>query len=129
MTAPLISPTIHGILDYLLGAVLVLAPSVLGLPAGPAVIAYAVGGAHLAMSLLTGYAPGALRVIPFWAHGAVEAAGWAGLLVFLGLLTAPADGLFLASGVGILIVSALTDYGVEADGVRLRARRHAHARP
>jgi hypothetical protein len=129
MTAPLLSPTVHGILDYLLGAALVVAPSVLGLPAGPAVVAYAVGGAHLAMSLLTGYAPGALRVIPFWAHGAVEAAGWAGLLVFLGLLTAPADGLFLASGVGILVVSALSDYGGEAEGVHLRSRRHAPARP
>ncbi|MDX2081366.1 MAG: SPW repeat protein [Terrimicrobiaceae bacterium] len=61
---------IHGVLDYLVGALLIAAPWVLGFADnGPATyLPVTLGSLTILYSLLTNYEMGVLRVIPFPAH-------------------------------------------------------------
>lgn len=75
-----ISPRAHGVLDYVTGATLVAAPSVLGLDGTRAGRALrAAGATHTGYSVLTKYQLGAVRVLPFRAHLALDGVGAVGL--------------------------------------------------
>lgn len=127
-----VRPWLHGLFDYAVAILLVVGPTVLGASGGAVGIAFALGVGQAALGLVTAYPLGAVSVVPFWAHGVVEI-GSASLLLFLGLLVAPASGLYLAVGLAIFGVAALTDYGaMERDptlrrpaGARAAARRRA----
>lgn len=49
----IISPQVHGYLDYFTVVVFLLAPTLMGLTGIPALLAYALAGIHLAMTLVT----------------------------------------------------------------------------
>jgi hypothetical protein len=68
----LIGPKVHGILDYVTVVAFLAAPTVLGLTGTPAVIAYALSGVHLGLTLLTAFPLGLLKVVPITVHGALE---------------------------------------------------------
>lgn len=70
----LISRRTHGILDYLVGLVLILSPRLFGFDAGSteAAVPVFLGWAAILYSLLTRYEFGLLRVIPFRAHLALD---------------------------------------------------------
>jgi hypothetical protein len=68
-----ISTRAHGALDYIIIAVLALAPLLLPLGGTAAALCYVVAIVYLILSLLTDYPLGAARLIPFWVHRAVEA--------------------------------------------------------
>jgi hypothetical protein len=104
-----ITPGLHALFDYALVAFLLVVPRLLGFSGAVTAIAWAIGLGHLALTLFTNFHHAAARVVPFWAHGTVEA-GVASFLVFMGLLTAPGSGTLLLAGSGILLVAALTDY-------------------
>ena len=87
----IISPRLHGVLDYLTVLTCLLAPSLFEFSRTPATISYALGVSYLLTSLLTDYPLAAMRVIPFSIHGLVE------------LVSAPV--LFIT-----IVVWALTDF-------------------
>lgn len=65
----------HGIIDYIYGVALVLAPFVLGFADGSAAqwVPIIIGVATIAMSLVTRYEFGAIKVLPMLAHISVDA--------------------------------------------------------
>jgi hypothetical protein len=110
-----VSPRVHGVLDYLFGALFLLAPFWFDFHSYAAQLsAFVFGGALLVMSLLTRYPLGALRVIPFPIHGGVEMVG-APLLIVLPWIArfqgeSPARNFFIATGIVLLGLWATTDY-------------------
>jgi hypothetical protein len=77
--------TVHGVLDYIVGALLLFAPILFGFSHVEAArnVAWVVGGGTLLYSLLTAYEFGAAKLIPFTTHLTLDIIG--GLL----LLTSP----------------------------------------
>ena len=114
MTKP-IAPRLHGLLDYAVVAVFALAPSLFGLDGFAVTLAYLLAVVHLAMTLLTAFPLGVVKVVPFRLHGLVELVVGP-LLIVLALLLFDegARVFYLAAGGAILVVWALTDYGTAA---------------
>jgi hypothetical protein len=67
-----ISPTIHGIIDYLVVIFLLLTPTIFGFAGIIAIFTYALAFVHLALSLLTNYPLGLLKLIPVNVHAGIE---------------------------------------------------------
>lgn len=67
-----ITPTLHGVLDYLTCGLFLLAPSLFGFSGTYATVCYVLAGGYLLISLLTDMPLGALKVLPFWLHGRLE---------------------------------------------------------
>jgi hypothetical protein len=66
----ILSRRTHGILDYVVGLVLILAPRLLGLEPGSAEanVPFYLGWAAVVYSLITRYELGVLKLLPFGAH-------------------------------------------------------------
>lgn len=119
MTKP-ISARVHGVLDYAVVAAFLNAPMVFGFQHTTAsVIAYWLSGIHLLLTGCTDFPLGAFKWIPFRIHGAIELV--AGLFVLvapwvLGFADQAASrDFFVAMGLLILIVVALSDYTIRAE--------------
>jgi hypothetical protein len=72
-----LTPTLHGIVDYLAAASLLTLPFILGLGETRPLakwLAVGTGAAVVIVSLLTDYHYGAVRVVPFRVHLAIDAA-------------------------------------------------------
>jgi hypothetical protein len=112
-------PRPHGVVDYALVVLLVLAPSWLAFGGVPAVASYVLAATHLALSLATAYPLGLFRVIPFPAHGQLELIIGSALVVLPWFLAFEGDGkaqwFFIVLGLAVLLVYALTDYRMTAD--------------
>lgn len=67
-----ITPRVHGYLDYVTVVVFLLAPTLIGLTGIPAMLAYALAGIHLAMTLGTDFPLGIVKLIPIPIHGWIE---------------------------------------------------------
>lgn len=112
----LLSPRIHAALDYVSVLVLVLAPTLCGLNEIAAAGAYALAAIHLALTLLTDFPGGVMKVVPLRMHGMVEIV--VGVLLVLCPLVIPAAtelGLagrifFIGFGAVLVVVWAITDY-------------------
>lgn len=108
----ILSPKMHGILDYAVVLVFLAAPALLGMTGIAAVLSYVLAGVHLALTLLTDFPMGVVRLIPLTIHG------WIELLVGPALIAAPwplgfaahARVFYVAAGVAILVVWRATDY-------------------
>ncbi len=109
----MISPKIHGILDYVTVIIFAIAPALFNLSETGAVIAYILAAVHLFMTVLTDFPPGLIKVIPFKFHGYIE------LLVGIVLAIVPWVVNFISEtgqlffsiiGVVILLVFSLTNY-------------------
>ncbi len=59
-----LSPTIHGILDYVVVIAFALAPALLGLSGLPAAISYSLAVVHLLLTLATAFPLGAVKLVP-----------------------------------------------------------------
>ena len=125
-----ISPTVHGVLDYLTVAFFALAPTLFGLTGTYATVCYILAGGYLVITLLTDFPLGFLRVLPFPVHGKLE------LVSGLMFLAAPflfgfadenetARNLFMGSGVVFLLVYFLTDWRAQSRPVAPAAGRLA----
>ena len=68
----IISPRMHGYLDYVTVVAFLLAPTLIGLTGLPAMLAYLLAGVHLLMTLLTEFPLGIVKLIPLPLHGWVE---------------------------------------------------------
>jgi hypothetical protein len=110
----ILSPRVHGYLDYMVVALLFLAPSLFGFTGIAATICYVLAPVQLVMSLLTAYPLGVAKMIPFPVHGGVE------LVTSIGLIAAPwlfgfsafdaARNFFLVAGIGLGLVYLVTNY-------------------
>ncbi len=113
-----ISADVHRILDFVTVVVFAAAPVLFGLTGTPALLAYVLAGVHLVLTLLTQFSDGGRGVIPFRIHGMIE------LVVGLVLALLPfvlgwegmARTFYVAVGVVILIVWALSDYNTHGAG-------------
>lgn len=113
MNFRILTPTIHGLLDYAAASGLIVLPFVLDLQASSSLahwLSVAAGIGLVAYSLATDYRFGVLRLISFRAHLALDliaaaafviapfALGWTGLL----------RGYYIVMAVGVLVVVALS---------------------
>ena len=115
-----ISPRVHGYLDFLTVALFLLAPTLLGLSQLPAMLAYSLAAVHLIVTLTSDFPFGVIKLIPFTIHG------WIEHLVGPSLIALPfifgfadeeiARNFYIAVGIVIIIIGILTDYkGVVRD--------------
>jgi hypothetical protein len=129
----LLSPRVHGYLDYAAVIALSFGPTLFGFGRTTAgMICYVIAAALLVMSLLTAYPLGIKRVIPFTTHGGVE------LVVTLVFLLSPwllrfwdqvaARNFYLVAGVALGIVYLMTDYRA-ADIYRTEPRGIGERKP
>jgi hypothetical protein len=109
MTFALIPPALHAVLDYLLVLALAAGPLALRLDGGASALCWASAAILLADALLADRPVGLARALPLWAHGVIEASLGA-FLLFMGLTTGGAGGLFLCVGLALLTLGALTPY-------------------
>lgn len=108
----LISSAKHGYLDYLTVILFLAAPALIGMSGIAGIIAYALAGIHLAMTLITDFPLGAAKLLPFAVHGWVERiVGPIVILLPFGFgFDAPARVFYIVIGVVIILVGLLTDY-------------------
>jgi hypothetical protein len=110
----ILSPRLHGYLDYLTVLIFVVAPSVVGLTGLPAMLAYTLAGVHLTMTLLTDFPMGLVKVVPMPLHGWVERLVGPTLVAIPFVLGFSSDikamSFYIAMGVTIIVVGLVTDY-------------------
>ncbi|MDB5124539.1 MAG: hypothetical protein JWP94_2668 [Mucilaginibacter sp.] len=109
----IISPKIHGIIDYLVVVFLLASPSIFGFMGHVALFTYALAGVHLLLTILTNYSAGVVKIIPLPVHGLIEFI--AGLLLIIMAVTLlnnyPDAKLFYTIfGAVILVTFLITDY-------------------
>ena len=68
----ILSSKSHGIIDYIFVLFLLASPKLFGMEGTLCTITYALGAVHLALTLLTDFEPGLVKVIPFRIHGLIE---------------------------------------------------------
>jgi hypothetical protein len=113
--ARLLPAWLHGVADYAVGAVLILAALVVGGTAGAVATGIVVGVTVLAVSMLTRYPLGVVKVLPFQVHSAGDYLA-AGLLLAAPFALhfrqsdAGLTALYIAAGIAVLAVSLITDY-------------------
>lgn len=112
----LIPARLHGVLDYGVVVLLLLAPALLfpmRLVGSVVTLCYALAAVHLTMTLLTDFPLGMVEVVPLGAHGVIE------LVASIALIVAPwmaqsffgsAKWLFTIFGVLLFVVWMFTDY-------------------
>ncbi|NUP12104.1 MAG: hypothetical protein HOW73_39160 [Polyangiaceae bacterium] len=110
----LLSPKVHGIIDYLAVAMLAVAPALFGFAGIAAYLCYASAVGLLGLSLLTAYPLGIAHVIPFTIHGGIEVGMTLALVAapwLFGFSDVPAArNFFLISGVALGAVYLATNY-------------------
>jgi hypothetical protein len=115
----------HGIIDYLMVIILVIAPGVAGFAGRQATWCYLLAAIHLVLTLLTRFPLGAAKIVSFPIHGALELIV-AVLLIALPWVAGFAAGVhsrnfFVIIGLLIFFIWLLTDYR----GIRDRASINA----
>ena len=110
----IISPTLHGIVDYVMSGVFLLLPSAFAFTGTYAGVCYALAAGYLLMALLTNMPFGLFKWIPFRVHGGFELVS---AIMFMGspwifhfAQNTPARNLFIGLGVAFLLVYFLTDW-------------------
>ncbi len=110
----ILSPRIHGYLDYLVVIWFLAAPTLFGLTGIAANISYALAIIHLGLTVLTAFPLGVIKVIPLQFHGVIELIVSFALIALPWLLgfasVASARNFYVASGIAIFIVWLITRY-------------------
>jgi cadmium resistance protein CadD (predicted permease) len=109
----IISPKIHGIIDYLVVLFLFISPTVFNMAHSVAVFTYALGAIHLVLTLLTNFSAGLVKLIPLPLHGLIELVVGIALvaLAFTWLKDDETAKLFYTGfGAAVLAVFFLSDY-------------------
>ena len=109
----IISPLVHGVIDYLVVLFLLSAPMLFGMYDGLATCTYALAGIHLVLTVLTNFNMGLIKTIPLPVHGFVEFA--VGIVLVIIALTVLKDNVigktfYTAFGAAVLLVFFLSDY-------------------
>jgi len=110
----ILSPKVHGVLDYVVVVMFLAAPPVLGLSGAAALLSRVLAGVHLALTLLTAFPLGPIKLIPFNIHGWIEMIVGPVLLAVPWLLSfsqePAARNFYVAAGSLILATWLVTDY-------------------
>ncbi len=114
-----LSPPAHGVLDYLLVAVLGMAPTAAGFVGAYATACYLLAAAYLLVVLFTDFPMGAVRMLPYRAHGWMELISGAVFVAspfLFGFSTknSTARTFFIAYGAVMLLMWVLTDWSGKA---------------
>jgi hypothetical protein len=115
----ILSPKIHGVIDYVTVLGLVLAAALFGHGGISTMLAYALAGIHLVMTVLTAFPLGLIKVIPFKVHGMVELVVGIALVVLPWVLSGTVEFspngrmFFSAFGAVLIVVWLTTDYGAQ----------------
>lgn len=107
-----VTPRLHQILDFVTIAAFALAPTLVPLSGGAAVVAYALAIVHLMVTLVTMFPGTSNRLLPLKAHGTIETIVGIALIV-LPFVAGWADRgrpFFLVAGGVILVVGAISRY-------------------
>ena len=110
-----LSPSAHGVLDYMTVVFFALAPFLFELQGTYATVCYVLAGGYLLITLLTDFPLGVMRVIPFPVHGSFELVSGPMFIIAPWLFgfaddNPTARNLFVASGLVFLVVWFLTDW-------------------
>lgn len=109
-----ISRRIHGIADYVVVVILLSLPSALGLVEAPRAIAYTLAFAHLLLTALSSFPPGALPILPFKFHAYAEMAVGVFLAVSAWMLgfsdAAAARNSFVLIGLVLIALALFTNF-------------------
>lgn len=112
-----ISPRIHGYLDFLTVFIFLLAPTLLGLGQLSAILAYSLAVVHLLVTLTSDFPFGVVKLIPFTVHGWIERMVGPLLIAIPFILNfsteEAARNFYIAMGIIIIVVGILTDYQAE----------------
>lgn len=110
----LISPRMHGYLDFLTVILFLLAPALFGLNQLPSLLAYSLAVIHLIVTLASDFPFGIIKIIPFPIHGWIERIVGPTLIAVPFILGFSADEIarnfYIAAGIIIIAVGLLTDY-------------------
>lgn len=124
----ILSPRIHGVLDYAVVALFLLAPTLFKLEGTAATVAYVVAGIHLSLTLLTAFPMGVIKLIPFKVHGVIEVAALLGIAaapwIFGFADNAAPRNFYLAAAALIAGVVVLTNYTAREAAPRAHAGHH-----
>ncbi|MFN2643352.1 MAG: hypothetical protein ABR570_00010 [Burkholderiales bacterium] len=121
-----LKPLPHGILDYGLAVVFLIAPLAFGFESEAArSLSRAIGVLYIVASFVTRYPLGGLKLIPFPVHGVLEtiaALSWIAMPFLFGFADdAAARNFFIIAAVALLGVVTITDYrGAERFGATER---------
>ncbi|WMJ09207.1 hypothetical protein [Nitrosomonas sp. sh817] len=119
-----ISPRIHGYLDFLTVFIFLLAPTLLGLGQLSAILAYSLAVVHLIVTLASDFPFGVVKLIPFTVHGWIERMVGPLLIAIPFILNfsteEAARNFYIAMGAIIIVVGMLTDYQAEVRGGKIK---------
>jgi hypothetical protein len=106
---------LHAVADYAVGAVLILAALTVGGTSGAVGTGVVVGATVLAVSMLTRYPLGVVKVLPFQVHSAGDYLAAALLLaapftLHFNKTDAGLTALYVGAGIAVLAVSLITNY-------------------
>lgn len=104
----------HGMIDYGVVLFLWLSPTLFSMPSMTAKFTYLLGGIHLALTLLTNFELGVIKVIPFKIHGLIElivSIALVGVSFYLGGIEGNIPQYFyLGFAAAVFATWAITDY-------------------
>lgn len=112
----LLSPKIHGYIDYVASGTFALAPAMFMIEGVPRAVmgCYVIAGALLLVSLLTRYPLGVVPVVPFTVHGGFELLGGPVIVAYPWIAgfeqVEPARNFYIVAGVVVFALWLLTDY-------------------
>ncbi|CAN5312469.1 hypothetical protein BH20ACI1_BH20ACI1_05240 [soil metagenome] len=107
----ILSPKIHGYLDFLTVIIFALAPTVFGFDGLPATISYILAVVHLLLTLTTAFPLGIVKIVPLLVHGGIELIVAVALVILPFILdfTEGARNFFVGIGIVIFIVWLISD--------------------
>jgi hypothetical protein len=104
----------HGVLDYIVVVVFAVAPLILGLEGIARTLSFALAAIHLALTAVTSFPLGLVKLVPFPIHGWIERIVGPVLVLVPFVLgfsdQMPAMVFYVVMGVGIILVGLVTDY-------------------
>jgi len=110
----ILSPRIHGYLDYVVVIAFALLPQLLGLSGTERYLAWTLAMVHLVLTLATDFPLGAIKLVPLRVHGMIELAVAPVLVAVPWIFGFSADpvarGAYGIVGVGNFVTWLVTDY-------------------
>jgi drug/metabolite transporter (DMT)-like permease len=116
-----ISPKLHGIIDYLVVLFLFASPTMFTMTEDIATYTYILGTVHLLLTILTNYSYGIFRLIPLQLHGLIELVVGAALVILAFTVLKydeRASQFYEWFGIAVLVVFAFSDYNRKNDTVK-----------
>jgi hypothetical protein len=117
----LISPKLHGIIDYALIIFLYASPTLFAMPKDISTDTYLLATAQLTLTIITDYSFGIFRFVPFKTHRFVELLATAGMIISaFTLLRYDERARSYYAGLGIFwfIVAVFTDHDKKRDSIK-----------